>query len=59
MVNENLAPPSVAEMLRVTGGNTALFMEQVAAHVDKLEEAIVQLKNRIEELEGTQSDSNT
>lgn len=54
MSNENLVPPnlpSVAEMLRITGGNTAQFMEQVAAHVDKLEASIVQLQNRIAELE--------
>lgn len=49
---ENLAPPSVAEMLRITGGNTAQFMEQVAAHVDKLEQEVLQLQQRIAELEG-------
>ena len=43
MSNENLVPPAiptVAEMLRITGGNTAAFMEQVAEHIDKLEQAV-------------------
>jgi hypothetical protein len=48
---ENLAPPSVAEMLRITGQNTAQFMEQVAIHVDKLEAEVLQLQNRVAELE--------
>lgn len=54
MSNENLVPPevpSVAEMLRVTGLNTAEFMKQVAEHVDKLEQEIVKLRQRVEELE--------
>ena len=52
---ENLTPPSVSEMLRITGGNTARFMEQVAAHIDKLEASIVQLQNRIAELENNEN----
>jgi cell division protein FtsB len=59
MGNENLVPPdlpSVAEMLRITGGNTAQFMEQVAAHIDKLEEEIVKLRERVAELEKQNSD---
>ena len=51
---ENLTPPSVAEMLRITGGNTALFMNQFAEHLDKLEAEIVQLKHKIQELEESQ-----
>ena len=54
MSNENLAPPNlptVPEMLRITGGNTAAFMDQVAEHIDKLEAEIVQLRHRIQELE--------
>ena len=54
MSNENLVPPevpSVAEMLRVTGLNTAEFMKQVAEHVDKLEQEIVKLRQRVDELE--------
>jgi hypothetical protein len=52
---ENLTPPSVSDMLRITGGNTATFMEQVATHIDKLEEALEQLKARIVELESNQN----
>ena len=48
---ENLTPPSVADMLRITGANTAAFMEHIAGHVDKLEQEIVQLQNRVAELE--------
>lgn len=54
MTNENLQPPSVAEMLRITGANTSQFMEQVAVHIDKLEAEIVKLQNRVAELEGKQ-----
>ncbi len=53
MGTENLTPPSVAQMLRVTGANTATFMEEVAKHVDKLESEILKLQQRIAELENT------
>jgi hypothetical protein len=42
---------TVAEMLRTTGKNTAEFMEQVASHIEKLEEGIAQLQARVTELE--------
>lgn len=48
---ENLTPPSVADMLRITGGNTAAFMEEIAKHIDKLEAEVLQLQARIKELE--------
>jgi len=57
-MNENLTPPSVPEMLRLTADNTAEFMKQVASHIDKLEESIVQLTNRITELERSQNGNN-
>lgn len=50
-MNENLTPPSVPEMLRLTGANQADFMQQVADHVEKLEKAVVELQQRITELE--------
>jgi hypothetical protein len=56
MSNENLTPPNlptIPEMLRVTGGNTAQFMEQVALHIEKLENEVFQLRARVEELEKT------
>lgn len=52
---ENLTPPTVSEMLRVTGENTAAFMQHIADHVDKLEASVLQLQQRIAELEGTQN----
>ncbi len=54
MGNENLAPPtlpSIPEMLRITGGNTAAFMEQVALHVEKMEAEVARLTQRVAELE--------
>lgn len=56
---ENLTPPSVAEMLRITGGNTAAFMEQVADHIDKLEATVVELQRRVAELEGKENGQTT
>jgi len=54
MTEEVQQQPSVAEMLRVTGENTAEFMKQVADHIDKLEQAVVQLQQRVTELEESQ-----
>lgn len=54
MSNENLEPnnlPTIPQMLRVTGGNTAQFMEQVALHIEKLEEEVIRLRSRVEDLE--------
>jgi len=51
MSNENLQP-SVPQILRMTGGNTAQFMEQVALHVEKLEMEVARLQERVTELEG-------
>ena len=50
MSNENLMP-SIPEMLRMTGGNTAQFMDQVALHIEKLEDEVVRLRKRVDELE--------
>jgi len=50
-MSENLKPPSVPEMLRITGQNTAEFMSQVAEHIEKLESAVVQLQARVAEME--------
>ena len=55
MTNENLQPPSVAEMLRLTGENTNRFMLHVAEHIDKLEEDVLKLQQRVTELEGIQN----
>ena len=50
-MSENLTPSSVPEMLRLTGANQHEFMEHVAAHIEKLEEAVKTLQTRVEELE--------
>jgi len=50
-MSENLTPPSVPEMLRLTGANQSEFMAQVATHVEKLEDAVKQLQARVAELE--------
>jgi hypothetical protein len=52
MTNENLQPPSIPSMLRVTGQNQAQFMEQVAQHMEKLESELALANARIAELEG-------
>jgi phage shock protein A len=57
MSNEN-PQPTVSQMLRMTGDNTAEFMKQVAEHVEKLEDAVKQLQDRITELENANGNSN-
>lgn len=52
MGNENLTPPSVSEMIRLTADNSVVFMQQVAEHIDKLENTVLQLQHRVAELEG-------
>lgn len=42
---------SVSEMVRLTAENSVGFMKQIADHIDKLEDAIVQLQTRVSELE--------
>ena len=45
------------EMLRTTGMNTSVFMQQVADHISKLEEEVNRLRNRILELEAESGNS--
>ena len=47
---------TVSEMLKNTGKNTQLFMEQVADHITKLEEHIVALQKRVADLEANQNE---
>jgi len=42
---------SVSEMVRLTAGNSLEFMKQIADHIDKLEEGVIQLQKRVAELE--------
>lgn len=55
-MSENLQPPNVGQMLRMTGANTAQFMEQVALHLEKMESEVVRLTARVAELEAAQDD---
>lgn len=55
MSNEDLKP-TVPQMLRMTGANTAQFMEQIAEHIEKLEAEVQRATARIAELEGQQDD---
>jgi hypothetical protein len=57
MTDENLTPPNVPEMLRTTGMNTSVFMQQVADHISKLEEEVIRLRNRVLELEAESGNS--
>jgi hypothetical protein len=57
-MSENLKPPTVGEMIRLTSANTSEFMTQIADHIDILEERVVQLTNRITELESVQNGNN-
>jgi hypothetical protein len=55
-MTEETKQPRVIELLRITGKNTAEFMDRVADHIQRLEVEIENLQNRIIELEGNQSD---
>jgi hypothetical protein len=58
-MSEDLKLPTVPEMLRTTGENTAEFMKQVADHILKLEDMIVQLRDRVTELESASGNNTT
>lgn len=42
---------SISELVRVTAGNQQVFLTQIAEHIEKLEDAIIQLQARVTELE--------
>ena len=49
MTNEvNLSP---SNMLRQTAGNLGALFEQIASHIDSLEDEVAKLRTRVEELE--------
>ena len=54
MSNENLQP-TVVQMIRMTGANTANFLEQIAEHIEMLEQKAAEATKRIEELESKQN----
>ena len=49
--------PTVVDMLRTTGNNTAEFMDKVAAHIEKLEQEIIRLEQRVQEMEMSNADT--
>jgi hypothetical protein len=59
MTEEIKTPPTVPQMLRMTGENTAEFMMQVADHIEKLEKAVADLKARVVEMESSIGNDNT
>ena len=51
MTEEVVQQMKISDMLRQTASNTGNLMMQIANHIDNLEEEIVQLKDKIAELE--------
>jgi hypothetical protein len=49
--------PTVVEMLRTTGMNTAEFMDKVAAHIETLEQEVIRLRQRVQEMELSNADT--
>jgi hypothetical protein len=47
----------VADMIRITAENQTIFLTQIADHIDKLEQSVVQLRNRVTELESKAHES--
>jgi len=45
------APVKVSDMIRVTAENQNTFLIQIADHIDKLEQAIDELHNRVTTME--------
>lgn len=58
-MTEEVKKVRVSDMLRTTAGNTNNMLIQIADHIDKLENEIIRLSLRIDELEGNKSDQNT
>jgi hypothetical protein len=44
-------PVKVSDMIRVTAENQNTFLIQIADHIDKLEQAIDELRNRVNAME--------
>ena len=46
-------------MLRTTAENQSVFLTQIAEHIEKLENALVELQNRVTEMETANGNNNT
>jgi ubiquinone biosynthesis protein UbiJ len=44
-------PAKVSDMIRITAENQNTFLMQIADHVDKLEQAVAELRNRVNTME--------
>ena len=56
MSNEKI---SIGQMLRTTAENQSVFLTQIADHIEKLENALVELQNRVTEMETANGNNNT
>ena len=45
------AQKTVSEMVRQTGENYSVFMQQIASHIERLENNVKMLEERVNELE--------
>ena len=52
-IKEMIDSMKISDMVRITSDNSHEFMQQVADHVDKLEDQVAELKARIEELDAS------
>jgi|APGre2960657423_1045063.scaffolds.fasta_scaffold536865_1 hypothetical protein len=44
-------PAKVSDMIRITAENQNTFLMQIADHVDKLEQAVAELRDRVSTME--------
>jgi ubiquinone biosynthesis protein UbiJ len=49
-------PATVSDMIRITAENQNIFLMQIADHVDKLEQAVAELRDRVNAMEKTDVD---
>ena len=49
-------PAKVSDMIRITAENQNTFLMQIADHVDKLEQAVAELRDRVNTMEKTNVD---
>jgi ubiquinone biosynthesis protein UbiJ len=49
-------PAKVSDMIRITAENQNTFLMQIADHVDKLEQAVAELRDRVSTMEKTNVD---
>ncbi len=50
-------PTKVSDMIRITAENQNTFLIQIADHIDKLEQASDELRNRVTAMEETNVDN--